>query len=309
MVQAVRHLLHTILVVASALASLAPSAIRSRAQLAAENLFLRRQLALYQERKSKPRRADDSTRIILVGLSRFLAWRHLLLIVKPETLIRWHRQGFRVFWRWKSRRRGRPAISPDVQRLIATMGGGQSDVGRGTHRERAPTEAGHPTVAAHGAAIHAAAPAAPEPRDASLEHIRPEPRPIGPRDLKADLVGVFDLSLSARVPCGSARAHDCGWSSMILGVINSMPFQYQMHAEELEAASGIAILLTAAIVVPVFLNRAGEVARNHDGFHLRVSLFGPASRVPRHCPSRRRSTEQASPNVVRQNPAKSVAAC
>jgi transposase InsO family protein len=121
MVQAVRHLLHTILVVASALASLAPSAIRSRAQLAAENLFLRWQLALYQERKVKPRRADDSTRIILVGLSRFLAWRQLLLIVKPETLIRWHRQGFRLFWRWKSRRRGRPAISPDVQRLIATM--------------------------------------------------------------------------------------------------------------------------------------------------------------------------------------------
>jgi hypothetical protein len=121
MVKALRHLLHTILAVASALASLAPSAIRSRAQLTAENLFLRKQLALYQERMVKPRRADDATRIILAGLSRFLARRQLLLIVKPETLIRWHRQGFRLFWRWKSRTPGRPAISRDVQRLIATI--------------------------------------------------------------------------------------------------------------------------------------------------------------------------------------------
>jgi len=69
----------------------------------------------------KPRRADDATRIILAGLSRFLAWRQLLLIVTPETLIRWHRQGFRLFWRWTSRTPGRPAIARDVQRLIATM--------------------------------------------------------------------------------------------------------------------------------------------------------------------------------------------
>jgi transposase InsO family protein len=121
MVQAVRHLLHTVFAVARAFASLAPSAMRSRAQLAAENLFLRKQLALYQERKVKARRADDATRIILASLSRFLAWRQLLLIVKPETLIRWHRKGFRLFWRWKSRSPGRPAIPIEVQRLIAIM--------------------------------------------------------------------------------------------------------------------------------------------------------------------------------------------
>jgi len=121
MVKAARHLLQTILVVTRALGDLASSTVRSRAQLAAENLFLRKQLALYQERKVKAPRADDATRIILAGLSRCLAWRQLLVIVKPETLIRWHRQGFRLFWRWKSRSPGRPAISPDVQRLIATM--------------------------------------------------------------------------------------------------------------------------------------------------------------------------------------------
>jgi len=78
MVQAVRHLLLTILAVARALVALALSAMRSRAQLAAENLFLRKQLALYQERKVKPRRADDSTRFVLASLSRVLAWRQLL---------------------------------------------------------------------------------------------------------------------------------------------------------------------------------------------------------------------------------------
>ena len=55
--------------------SLMSSAMRSRAQLAAENLFLRKQLALYLERRVKPRRADDATRITLVALSRFLEWR------------------------------------------------------------------------------------------------------------------------------------------------------------------------------------------------------------------------------------------
>jgi putative transposase len=94
---------------------------RSHAQLAAENLFLRKQLALYLERQVKPRRADDATRIALVALSRLIDWRQLLTVVKPETLIRWHRTGFRLFWRWKSRPRGRPRVPADVRRLIADM--------------------------------------------------------------------------------------------------------------------------------------------------------------------------------------------
>src|SRR6478736_806680 len=110
MVNAARDLLQTILAVMQHLAALASSPVRSRAQRAAGNLFLRKQLALYQERKVKARRADDATRTILAGLSRCLAWRQLLVIVKPETLIRWHRHGFRLFWRRKSRRPGRPPI-------------------------------------------------------------------------------------------------------------------------------------------------------------------------------------------------------
>jgi putative transposase len=121
MVKPARHLLRTILAVTRDLALLTSSAMRSRAQLAAENLFLRKQLALYQERRVKPRRAADATRIVLAALSRLLEWRQLLVIVKPETLIRWQRKGFRMFWRWKSRAPGRPAISANVQRLIVTI--------------------------------------------------------------------------------------------------------------------------------------------------------------------------------------------
>jgi hypothetical protein len=56
----------------------------STSQLAAESLFLRKQLALYLERQVKPRRADNATRRALVALSRFVDWRQLLVIVKPD---------------------------------------------------------------------------------------------------------------------------------------------------------------------------------------------------------------------------------
>ena len=94
---------------------------RSRSQLAAENLFLRKQLALYCERQVKPRRADHAARIALVMLSQLIDWRTVLTIGQPATLIRWHRKGFRLFWRWKSRAPGRPPLPVDVQQLIAAM--------------------------------------------------------------------------------------------------------------------------------------------------------------------------------------------
>ena len=71
--------------------------LRSPFALAAENLFLRKQLALYLERQVKPRRAKVPTRLTLVLLSRLFAWREALTIVKPDTLIRWHQQAFGCF--------------------------------------------------------------------------------------------------------------------------------------------------------------------------------------------------------------------
>lgn len=96
-------------------------ALRSRRDMAAENLFLRKQLALYQERKTKPHRADDSTRWIMATLSRWFEWRRALVNVKPDTLTRWRRRGFRLFWRWKSRSMGRPRLPKDLRALIQRM--------------------------------------------------------------------------------------------------------------------------------------------------------------------------------------------
>jgi putative transposase len=94
---------------------------RSSAALKAENLVLRKQLALYLERQAKPRRANDATRLALALLSNLFTWKEALVIVKPETMIRWHRRGFRLFWRMKSRRRGRPRIPADLRQLIVEM--------------------------------------------------------------------------------------------------------------------------------------------------------------------------------------------
>ena len=90
--------------------TLLPVSLQSRTALAAENLFLRKQLALYRERRVKPRRADPATRVALVLLARIIDWKPLLTVVQPETLLRWHRAGWRLFWRWTSRPRGRPPI-------------------------------------------------------------------------------------------------------------------------------------------------------------------------------------------------------
>ena len=94
--------------------------VRRGRSLEAENLFLRRQLALYKERGIKPRRIDAATRISLVVLSRLFDWREALLVVRPETLIRWHRAGWRLLWRWKSRP-GRPPIPLELRQLIRRM--------------------------------------------------------------------------------------------------------------------------------------------------------------------------------------------
>jgi putative transposase len=95
--------------------------LRQRSALAAENLFLRKQLALYLERKAKPRRAKAAIKLTLVLGSKLFAWLEVLTIVKPDTFIRWHRKGFRLFWRWKSKLRGRPRVPAELRRLIMEM--------------------------------------------------------------------------------------------------------------------------------------------------------------------------------------------
>src|SRR6516162_8494923 len=121
-VAAIKHCLLTTAVIVLDLGRLVFLAARSHRALAAENLFLRKQLALFQERKVRPRRANDSTRWIMATLSRMFPWRDALVNVKPDTFIRWHRKGFRLFWRWKSKATGRPLLPNNVRRLIREMG-------------------------------------------------------------------------------------------------------------------------------------------------------------------------------------------
>jgi hypothetical protein len=70
---------------------------------------------------SRDRGATNATRLTLVVLAWFIEWRSVLTIVQPDTLVRWHRHAFWLFWRWKSRHRGRPRIPAELQQLIADM--------------------------------------------------------------------------------------------------------------------------------------------------------------------------------------------
>src|SRR5215469_461743 len=96
---------------------------RSRVSLEAEILILRHQLNI--QRRHVPKRVAFSAmdRLIFVGLYRLVPNAiKALTIVKPDTVIRWHRAGFRSYWRWKSRNRGgRPTVSLEIRRLIREM--------------------------------------------------------------------------------------------------------------------------------------------------------------------------------------------
>src|SRR5579862_5423101 len=96
---------------------------RSRAALHLEILALRHQLEVLQRTRPRRVRLAKTDRWLWVLLSRvWTGWRASLVIVKPETVIAWHRKGFRLWWTWKSRRRlGRPPVPADIRTLIRTM--------------------------------------------------------------------------------------------------------------------------------------------------------------------------------------------
>jgi hypothetical protein len=84
-------LLRTALALLADLSHLPRLMVRSRTQVAAENMYQRNQLACYIVRQVRPRGTDDASRIALALLSQLVGWRELLTIVRPETLVRWHR--------------------------------------------------------------------------------------------------------------------------------------------------------------------------------------------------------------------------
>ena len=94
---------------------------RSDESVQVENLFLRRQLAQYIERGVQPRPIDAATRVSLAVLARLFNWRSALVLVQPATIVRWHRAGWSLLWRRKSRP-GRPPIPRELRALIRQMG-------------------------------------------------------------------------------------------------------------------------------------------------------------------------------------------
>jgi len=97
--------------------------LKSRCRLEAENLFLRHQLNIALRRAPPRLRLRGSDRALLVWMTRL--WPDLLgaaQVVQPESILRWHRSGFKAFWRWKSRKRaGRPKIDRGLRDLIRPM--------------------------------------------------------------------------------------------------------------------------------------------------------------------------------------------
>jgi hypothetical protein len=99
------------------------SQVKSRRRLEAENLVLRHQVNILRRRAPRRLWLSRADRLAFVWFYRLCpAIVDAVVIIRPETLIRWHRRGFRAFWRWKSRPRGgRPAIPKEIQDLIREM--------------------------------------------------------------------------------------------------------------------------------------------------------------------------------------------
>jgi transposase InsO family protein len=99
------------------------SCFKSRARLEAENIVLRHQLNVLRRKVRSRPRVGSFDRLIFVWLYRlFPTVLAAVAIVKPETVARWHRVGFRLYWRWKSRSRGgRPRLPAEIRRLVREM--------------------------------------------------------------------------------------------------------------------------------------------------------------------------------------------
>jgi len=97
---------------------------KSRARLVAENLCLRQQLVVLKRRQGRPQLRDADRRFWVLAYRWLSSWRQSLIIVKPDTVIRWHRKGWKAYWRWRSNRStsiGRKKTDLELRELIRRM--------------------------------------------------------------------------------------------------------------------------------------------------------------------------------------------
>ena len=99
---------------------------QSRSDTALEVLALRQQVAVLKRQRPRPV-LNSFDRLFWTLLRRFWSrWSNVLVIVKPETVVSWHRAGFRRYWRWRSRRRGgRPRVTDEIRGVAAGVGSGE----------------------------------------------------------------------------------------------------------------------------------------------------------------------------------------
>ncbi len=116
-------------------AGLAIDAIRNRRELVLENALLRQQVLILHRSVKRPALTPLDRSLLVLLASRLRTWASALLIIKPETVLRWHRQGFRLVWRRKSAPRARP--SPLAQATIDLI-----TRWRATTRSGAPSASG-----------------------------------------------------------------------------------------------------------------------------------------------------------------------
>src|SRR5262249_3865338 len=107
---------------AAVVAGAVGDALRSREELLLENALLRQQLVILKRSVKRVQPTDTERRVVVWLTSRLTGWREALLVVKPETILAWHRTLFRLYWRHKSRGPvGRPSLSADTVALIKQM--------------------------------------------------------------------------------------------------------------------------------------------------------------------------------------------
>ena len=186
------------------------AAVGSRAEVAVENLLLRQQLAVLTRPTRKRPRLRRGDKVFWVLARRlWRRWSQHLAVVQPETVIRWHRQGWRLFWRWKSRPRlGTAAAERRGPRADRRDGAGQPVVGQRAHPGRA-AQAGDRRQQALDPALPAARPRPPAEPD--LAHVPRQPRP---GDLGGGPVHGADARRSGRSTCSRSSAPSGGSASI-----------------------------------------------------------------------------------------------